>query len=320
VKAFVRTFLTGLGLLFLLVVSAGITVLISLKSSGDLQKSLRGYVLSEDERRELEVLQQRADEPPALRYDDREHMDETLQRIADMANEAAVRELVENLSARERALSERADLLAQQEADLRLARTDIERMRRQLEEQRVQVQAMLEEVEARSAQWAAAKAREAQRLQAFSEVEQARLQEAAVMYESSRQPWELLKTLEDAERIARILLFMQPKKASKVLDSAVRDPAYRDMPRQIHEAMMTIDKDGITGDQAARLADLYSLMRPAQVLPYLAESSDEEVVEIMTRFPDPKRRAALLEALIEGNPERGARIQTMLEQGTGGAQ
>lgn len=314
-SAFLRTFLMGMGILALLFFSAGVTALVLLKQSGQLPQAMRSVALTDEERELLGTLEDRAYEPPPLRRDADDSLDETLRRIAEMSNESTVRQLVEKLSLREEALAERAEILAEREAELRLAETDLVRLRRELDARRAEVQGMLDDLEQRSAEWAQARLREAEHLQTFSEVERARLQEAALRYQNSRQPWEILRTLEDPREIARLLLFMEAKKAAKVLDAAVRDPAYRDMPRHLHHAMLTIDKDGLSGEQITRLAGLYALMRPEQVLPYLEASSDDEVVALLRAVDDPKRSMALLEALIAEDPSRGETIQRQLDLG-----
>jgi arsenate reductase-like glutaredoxin family protein len=319
VSGFLRTFLMGLGFLALLMFSAGVTALVMLKQSGQLPNAMRSVALTDKERAVLEELENRSYEPPPLRVNQDQALDETLRRIAEMSNESTVRQLVEKLSSREEALSERATLMGEREAELRLAETDLVRLRRELDARRDEVQGMLRELEARSASWADAKLREAEHLQTFSAVERARLEEAALRYQSSRNPWEILRTLEDPREIARLLLFMEPKKAAKVLDTAVKDPAYRDMPRHLHHAMLTIDRDGLSGDQVVRLAGLYSLMRPEQVLPYLGTSNDDEVVALLRAITDPKRSMALVEALIADDPVRGQNVQRQLDLGEGGA-
>ena len=71
---------------------------------------------------------------------------------------------------------------------------------------------------------------------------------------------------------------------------------------------MTLDLEGISGNQARRLANLYQYMKPAMVLPYLDSSSDDEAAQIISAMPN-KKQAALLEELQRTDPIRAQSIQ-----------
>ncbi|MHC5067542.1 MAG: MotE family protein [Planctomycetota bacterium] len=314
-NGFLRTFLIGMGLLGLLTASIALTTLFLLKQRGVLPQVLRDYALSPSERAAIERLHAEPLEDASVVRDRDVELEDTVRRIADLANEATARELIERLNTREQVLAERTALLDRRESELRLARAELERLRRHQQDRRAEIEVMIKQLDRQVGEWADAKIREAERLRSFSEVEQERLRELAVMYQSSRSPWAQLKVLDDPDRIARILLFMEPKKAAKVMDAAIADPAYQEMPRALHHAMVALDKDGVTGDHSQRLADLYQLMKPDQVLGYLVDSEDREIAAIMTRMGDAKKRAGLMSALSDSDPARGAAISRLLERG-----
>jgi hypothetical protein len=319
-NGFIRTLAYGLAGLCLLFIAFGVTALIVLKGDGALSpKVLRNLVLSDEEKAYIEGMRHRANEPadsPAATQTSAAE-EQMLSELADMANASHVSQLVTKLRRQQQALDERQSYLDQQWADIQLARTGLERMQRQLQEQDQHATQLAQQQEQERARWAASQAAEAQRLQVLGEVEKARYKDQAKLFEQMKDSaWQSLRRF-DARDIARYLALMDPKKAARMLVLAQQDSEYPNLAVSITKEMLRLDLDNATGDQSERLAVLYSFMPAEQVMPFLRDSSAEDISGIlraMAKTGQVKRRAELMEALRKQDGKREMEVRRLLEQ------
>jgi len=316
-KGFVRTIFILFGLVGLLLISAAIASLVLLRDQELVGEKLRSFILSPDDVRWLSMRDELGDEMPVA---DPEAMssevNRTFRRLADRINEGTVRELVEQLSQRQAELRERAAYLDQREAELRLHKAELVRLEQRFADRKGEVERLLQRLEEERERWARAKIEEQRHLKVLREVEREQWQRVAQRYELMKQPWDLLRELQ-VDEIAMILALMQGKKAAKILDTATRDPASQDLPVQIHRRLLDIDVDGLSQDQAKRLAGLYDFMKADQVVVYLGGSPPEEIAEIVDQM-DLKKGKGVLESLQRLDPDRAVEVQRLL-QPDGGA-
>jgi hypothetical protein len=324
-NGFVKTILIGLSALCLLLLSCGITALVVLKRGGALSPQvLRNLVLSPEEKGYLEAARHRpaepADNPAAAQGGVSE--EQLLSELADMANASHVSQLVTKLHRQQQALDERQSYLDQQWADIQLARTGLERMQRQLQEQDQNAKELARRQDEERARWAAAQAAEANRLQVMGEIEKARYKDQAKLFEAMKDAaWASLRRFE-ARDIARYLALMEPKKAAHLLVLAQADGEYPNLAVAINKEMLRLDIDNASGDQSERLAQLYSFMPAEQVLPFIKDSSAEDIAAIMramAKSGQVKRRAELMEALRKQDSKREMEVRRLVELPAEGA-
>ena len=177
-----------------------------------------------------------------------------------------------------------------------------------------EIETMMQQLEEERSAYAALQAEQLRQVSILGEVEQKQWQVVAERYSAMRRPWDLMREL-PVEDIAHILLFMDGKKSAKVLDVAIADQLRPELPLQIHQRLMSMDTDGLSGNQAQRLASLYQYMKPAQVLPYLEQSSTDEIAQIIQAMPD-KNQAGLLEFMQQEDPLRAQEVQLRLKEMT----
>ena len=312
-NGFTRTLFIGLSILSILAVTFAGTLLILFMSSGDARSRLRNMIISPDERRALQNWRRREDEAPLLpARRDAQGYEAALHEIAQRINETRVREMVEQLSQREAALEERARYIDQREAELRLAQGDLLRLQRQLETLRRELSETRHELDRRRQDFATLQLDNRRQIQVLDDVERTRAQEMAETYAMMRNPWQQLRQLAPRD-IARFLALMEPKRAARILDAAVADQEMPGVSTRIHSALLNLDLDGRSGDQTQRLAALYNLMRPAQILPFLATSDPDEVARIMAAM-EARPRAALQEALHADDPQRAVTVARAMER------
>ncbi len=324
-NGFVRTISFGLAALCLLMLSCGVTALVVLKRGGALSPQvLRNLVLSPEEKSYLEAVRRRppepADDPAAARGGASE--EQLLSELADMANASHVSQLVTKLRRQQQALDERQSYLDQQWADIQLARTGLERMQRQLQEQDQSAKELSRHQDEERARWAGAQAAEANRLQVVGEIEKARYKDQAKLFEAMKDAaWASLRRFE-ARDIARYLALMEPKKAAHLLVLAQADGEYPNLAVAINKEMLRLDIDNASGDQSERLAQLYSFMPAEQILPYIKDSSSEDIAAIMramAKSGQVKRRAELMEALRKQDGKREMEVRRLVELPAEGA-
>ncbi len=322
-NGFIKTMAFGLAALCLLLLAAGVTTLMMLKSNGSLSpKALRDLVLSQEEKEFLEARRHRPaeapDVPPKSGGPQAISEEDILAQIADLANASHVSQLVVKLRRQQQALDERQAYLDQQWADLQLAKAGFERIQRQDQEQEEKLKALAKQQEDERARWAAAQAAEAGRIQVFGEVEKGRYRDQAKLFEMMKDnAWQSLKRFEPRE-IARYLALMDAKKAARLLMLAQQDSEYPNAAVAISKEMLRLDLDNASGDQVERLASLYSFMPAEQILPYLKDSRAEDIAGIMRAMAKSgqlKKRAELMEALRKEDSKREMDVRRLLEQG-----
>lgn len=320
-NGFLRTAAFILAGLCILLVATGISLLIGLRSRGDLSpENLRKLVLTKEEQ---SWLKQMADKPPEEPAKHAEVTpppggvteDELLTRIAERANADRATQVIEELRRRRLALDERQAWLDQQNAEMALAKGDLERLRRQLETSRLELEEERRRLEDDRAQWAAAQVQNTATVQSLGESEQLRYQQQAKLYEQMKDAaWQSLKRFEPKE-IAKYLALMDQKKAAKLLTIAEQDKSLNDgFTTAIHRELLNLDLASKSTDQVARLATLYSFMKGPEVAGYLKDSSPAETADILVAMGDAntKKRAEILEAIRMVDADKALDVQRQL--------
>jgi hypothetical protein len=317
-NGFFRTLVYGLAAMGIVLLVGGLTALSSLRTNGKLSaKSLRPLVLSVEEQAWLENMHHRPAEPAEVPVAPASNEQELLAHIAEMAGAAHANQLMTSLRRQQDSLDERQVHLDQQWADLQLAKAGLERLQRQVQDQeRALADKAKIQVEER-ARWAAAQANEAQRMQVMAEVEKARYRDQAKLFEQMKDSaWQSLRRFTPRE-IARYLALMDPKKSSRLLVLAQQDQEYPTVAVAIHQEMLRIDLDGASGTQVQRLATLYSFMPAEQIVPYLDQSTPQEVADILVAMESvtpAKKRAELMEILRKKDSRREQDIRQLIER------
>ena len=148
----------------------------------------------------------------------------------------------------------------------------------------------------------------AQHVKALAQDDRKQLEARALEYAAMKNSWDLLKFL--MKRIAKPLLaVMDPKKAAKILDKAVKDPERKERPDEvsIHNEMMNVYIDGLTSNHVERMANLYGLMKPAQVIPYLNASAPSENSRILDSMAVTNTNVvSIMTQLATANPAKAA--------------
>jgi hypothetical protein len=317
-NGFLRTLVAGLAALCLILVAAGVTVVVRMKSGGAFDpKALRDLVLSDEEKEWLAKMRERAPEPPPVQHQPPANEQEMLGHISEMANAAYANQLIAKLKRQQEALDERQAWIDQQYADLQLAKSGGERLQRQLQAQDQQLRERLRQEQEEHARWAAVQVAEKTRLDVLGAVEKARYKDQARLFEAMKDAaWQSLRRF-DPREIARYLAFMDDKKAARILVLAQQDPDLPGIAPAIHKEMLHQDLERSTGDQLARLAQLYAFMPTEQILPFLKEAPDQEVADTLKAMAvsgQVKKRAEILEGLRAADSKRELQIRHLLEQ------
>lgn len=313
-QAFIRTVAFGLAGLFLILVSGGLTALFVAKSRRAFDPStLRGLLLSEEERAWLADYHQRGEEPPPVRSRG-EDEEQLLRRIAELGAADEAQRLVAALRRQKQGLDERQAWLDRQEVELQLARADLERLRGQLDERVERIRAETEVQRNEHAAWAQAAAAEARKLDVLRGIELERAKDLAKRFELQKDDaWPGLRQKPPKE-IARYLALMDSKRAARLMTLAGQDREYPDLLQAIHRAWLDLDLEGLSGNQVARLAPLYAFMAAEDVAKALRSERAEDAAAIIAAIEDPKKEAAILLAIRSDDPAREAEIQTYLEK------
>ena len=316
-NSFMRALTVGLAALCVVLLTAGITALMSLRGNGTLTaKNLRAHILTEEEHKWLEAMHHRAPEPVDIPKVPPANETEMLSHIAEMAGAAHANQLMMRLRRQQEALDERQTYLDQQWADLQLAKAGLERMQRQVQEQERGTELANKAQSDEQARWAAAQVAEANRTQVIAEVEKGRYLEQTKLFEQMKDnAWQSLRRFPPRE-IARYLALMEGKKAARMMVLAQEDLDFPNAAVDINQEMLRIDLNGTTGDQQQRLATLYSFMSAQQVLPYLKASSLEDIANLlieMGKKAPAKKVADLLEALRVQDSKREIEIRKLME-------
>ncbi len=318
---FLRTSAYLLAALCILLVAAGVSTLIGLRSRGDLSpEKLRGLILSPEEQSWLKRMNDAppepaehhaAAEPPPGGVTE----EELLTRIAERANADRATQVIEELRRRRLAIDERQAWLDQQNAELALSKGDLEHLRRQLDASRQQLEDERATLEDERAKWAAAQVQNTAAVQNLGEAEQVRYQQQAKLYEQMKDAaWQSLKRFEPKE-IAKYLALMEQKKAAKMLTLAEQDKTLADgFTTAIHRELLRMDLGKQSGDQIQRLATLYGFMKGPEVAGYLKDASPEEAADILIALGEGqvKKRAEILEALRTIDADKALDVQRQL--------
>jgi hypothetical protein len=319
-NAFIRTLVYGLAALCVVIIAAGITALIGLKNAGVLTPvKIRDILLSQEERDYISQMKARPPEAPVVRETPGLDQEKLLADLAEIAGARHANALVEELRRRKDSLDERERWIEAREAEIRAARTDLARLARQLDAKRVEGSDAERVAREERARWAQMQADEVARANLATEVENARYAELAKLYELQKNDaWQTLRKLEPRE-VARILDRMEQKKAANLLKLAQQDPEYP-MAVALHRELMQLKPAVPTESQLKRLAQLYSFMKPEQVLPYLEGSEPQQVADLLKAMAESgssdKDRAALLLALAKKDERRAKQVTDLLQPAT----
>jgi hypothetical protein len=332
---FIRTAAYILAALCLILVAGGVSLAAGIRKNGGISpEKLREFVLTEEEKDWLSKMKTMPEEPADKKPEAPAHAtssgpapvseQELLTRIAERANADRATKVIEELRRSRDALDERQAWLDQQTAELALARNDLQRLRRSLEAKETELKEQAKRMEAEHARWAAAQVENAKSVTAMNEAEKGRYREQAKLYEAMKDTaWQSLKRMEPKE-VARYLALMEQKKAAKLLALAEADQKNlsEGYITRIHQELLTLDPDGRSGSQVARLANLYAFMRGEQVVQYLKGSTPEEVADVLLALgTNVKKRAEILTALRTADADRATEVERLLarRQPTGGA-
>lgn len=316
-NGFIKTLVTGLAALCVLLLAAGATAVATMRADGSLSvQALRALVLTKNERERL-ALSARPQPSTDVGGARPENEQELLAHIADLANASQANQLMARLRRQQATLDERQAWLDQQWADLQLAKAGLERIQRQSQEQERKLADQVKEQEAERTRWAGAQLAEAERVQVVGQVEKARYKDQAKLFEQMKDAaWLNMRRFAPRD-IARYLALMEPKKAARLLVLAQQDQELPDAATSIHREMLKLDLEGTTGEQSERLATLYSFMPADQVLSYLKASSAQDVADlllVMEKRGLAKKRAELMEALRKEDGAREMDVRALIEK------
>jgi flagellar motility protein MotE (MotC chaperone) len=317
---FLRTLIYGLAGLCVVILVAVLTALVSLKNAGVITPvKIRDYLLSTEERDYIAQMRLRTPEAPTVHETPGLDQEKLLSDLAEIAGARHTNALVEELRRRKDSLDERERWIDAREAEIRAARTDLARLARQLDAKRAESTDAERRASDERARYALMQADEAGRLVAAQETERARYAELAKLYELQKNDaWQTLRKLEPRE-VARILNVMEQKKAANLMKLAQQDAEYP-MAVALHRELMQLKPALPTESQVKRLAQLYSFMKPEQILPYLKGSDPQQVADLLKAMAESgtsdKDRAALLLALAKEDERRAKQITDLLQPAT----
>lgn len=313
-NGFVRTFIFGMALLGMLLVGGLLALLVMLSADTSWKTAARNLLLSDQERRLLQEANTRSAEPPRLAPPSSVDMERITADLADQLGRGQIRRLVEELEAKQVAVEDVRATLQREEAEIRLARADLLRVQRQIAEDKRRLEELGAEQRAEYERFAQLEATNLQAIRALNEHEQQRYRELAVIYEAMRNDaWLQLRQM-PADEIARILAFMQERRAAAVLAIAAKDLDYPGVSIEIHKALLSLDPEGKTGTQVQRLAALYSFMAAPAVLTHMENSSANEMATILQAMQadSPRLVADILETLRRQNDPREVQVRSLL--------
>ncbi len=317
---FVRYLIYGLAALCLVMLAAGVTALIGLKKAGVITpEKIRDVLLSPEELNYIAQMRARPPEPPTARGTPGLDQDKLLADLAEIAGARHANALVEELRRRKDSLDERERWIEAREAEIRAARTDLARLARQLDAKREETADSERRAAEERARFAKLQADEQGRLAVAQESERARYAELAKLYELQKNDaWQTLRKLEPRE-VARILDKMEAKKAANLLKLAQQDAEYP-MAVALHRELMQLKPEEPTVAQLRRMAQLYSFMKPEQVLPYLKATDPQLIADLLRAMGEigtsDKDRAALLAALAKDDERRAKQVTDLLQPAT----
>lgn len=321
-NAFLRTFIFGMAMLGMFLVGGLLALLYMLKSDDSWREAARNALLSDFERRVLSDQHARRHEPPRVRPPASTDMERLIAEISDQMGRSQVAKLVEELEAKQAANEDLRAHLQQRESEIRMASGDLQRVRRDIQQMERRLEEQRREMREEHERFARAQVEAQQAIRALNEHERERYRDLAQVYEAMRNDaWLQLRQM-DADEIARILTFMQERRAANILGIAARDVDFPGKSLEIHRALLRLDPDGDTQDQIQRLALLYTFMSADNVLTNLANSSSDEVAQILLAMQDrPRLVAEILQQMERRDDPRLLDVQRMMrraENGRGG--
>ncbi|TVR44040.1 MAG: hypothetical protein EA402_08060 [Planctomycetota bacterium] len=315
-NGFVRTFIFAMALLGMLLAGGLLALLLLLSANEDWRDGARNALLSPRERQLLQDAAARAAEPPRLAPPSSIDMERLTSELADQLGRGQIRQLVEELRAKQAAVDDLRANMQREDAEIRLARADLMRVQRQIEEDKRRIEEERREIRADHERFARAQVENLQAIRALNEHEQRRYRELAQVYEAMRNDaWLQLRQME-ADEIARILTFMQQRRAASVLALAARDLDHPGMSLAIHQALLRLDPEGETGSQIQRLATLYGFMSAEAVLNQLQQSTAAEVAAILIAMQgeSPRLVADILTTLRRRDDPRELEVQRLMNR------
>jgi hypothetical protein len=311
-NGFTRTFVLGMALLGTLFIGAFLALIVILNLNDDWREAARAALLSEKERKQLADLAAREAEPARLPRPRTVDLDRLKQDLTEELGRGQVRALVEELEAKQAAMDDLQQRLQREDAEIRLAKADLVRLQRTLREREEKLIADRKEAAEEREAWAATKARQLQMVQVLGDVERAQAERMAKIYEAQKNDaWGSMRKLPLPE-ITRALSFMTTKNAAKIMAAAAKDIDYPGRSVEIHNAMLRMDTEGLTGNQIDNLAELYRYMKTEEVLQYLAGSSAEEIAAILLSMNNVKQEAAILTAMRQREDPRELDVQRIM--------
>jgi len=314
---FVRTMVYGLAALCVVLITASVTALVALKGAGVISpERIRDFLLSPEERSYISQMKARPAEAAMVREAPGLDQEKLLADLAEIAGARHANALVEELRRRKDSFDERERWIEAREAEIRAARTDLARIGRQLDVKREETVAAEAAAQAERSRFAQMQADEVSRTRTQQDTERARYADLAKLYELQKNnAWQTLRKLEPRE-VARILDRMDPKKAANLMMLAQQDVEYP-MAVALHRELMQLQPEASSAEQLKRLAQLYSFMKPEQILPYLKSSDPQQIADLFKVMAESgssdKNRAALLGALAKDDERRAKQVTDLLQ-------
>jgi len=314
---FVRTMVYGLAALCVVLITASVTALVALKGAGVISpERIRDFLLSPEERSYISQMKARPAEAAMVREAPGLDQEKLLADLAEIAGARHANALVEELRRRKDSFDERERWIEAREAEIRAARTDLARIGRQLDVKREETVAAEAAAQAERSRFAQMQADEVSRTRTQQDTERARYADLAKLYELQKNnAWQTLRKLEPRE-VARILDRMDPKKAANLMMLAQQDVEYP-MAVALHRELMQLQPEASSAEQLKRLAQLYSFMKPEQILPYLKSSDPQHIADLFKAMAESgssdKNRAALLGALAKDDERRAKQVTDLLQ-------
>ncbi len=314
---FVRTMVYGLAALCVVLITASVTALVALKGAGVISpERIRDVLLSPEERSYISQMKARPAEPAMVREAPGLDQEKLLADLAEIAGARHANALVEELRRRKDSFDERERWIEAREAEIRAARTDLARIGRQLDVKREETVAAEAAAQVERSRFAQMQADEVSRTRTQQDTERARYADLAKLYELQKNnAWQTLRKLEPRE-VARILDRMDPKKAANLMMLAQQDVEYP-MAVALHRELMQLQPEASSAEQLKRLAQLYSFMKPEQILPYLKSSDPQQIADLFKAMAESgssdKNRAALLGALAKDDERRAKQVTDLLQ-------
>ncbi len=299
-NGFLRSFILGLALLFVVVGSA--VVALGMSAQGDIRRAIRAWVLSEDEQSILLEEGQKPAAPMYMRDLPEATRDDIIEELAERVTNKQVQDLMVRLKAQSQQLEERRSFLDQRNAELQVAEADITRRLQELHDVRQQVQQEIDEADAARVRYMKDVSVLKNDIIVFDEVaRKGYIRQAKLFEQLGKSAWESLRRFSPDE-IAKYLVLMDTKKTAEVIKQAQKDVEYPDMAYEIHKAMLRVDMDGISGDRVQQLATVYS---------YLPQA---EVASILLQAKSVKNASRILKQLQIVNNKKAALVQSELQR------